>query len=584
MNEPKDQDKANVEQVGEHIAEEIISDVEGAEEATLPLHLRMQLWARRRPITHIFWRLSILLVGLGLLVAGAAMLVLPGPGWAAIFLGLVVLGSEFAWAHRLSLPLKKVFEWGLERAKKQAENPESRRKIKIAISAGLVVVLAVAILLVPKVRTGAIATSTSPTPAWVQSSVIYEVNIRQYTEAGTFDAFRENLPRLKQLGVDILWLMPIYPISVEGRKGTEGSYYSIADYTAVNPEFGTETDLHELIDEAHSLGFKVIFDWVANHTGWDNQWIFDHPDWYTKDLDGNITWPPGTDWTDVADLDYSNNEMRAAMIDAMEYWVTEFDIDGYRCDVAGAVPVGFWNDARTALEQIKPLFMLAEDSDHIELLNSAFSANYGWKLQDQMRGLAVGDKRAFFFKSFVNINRSRYLTGSFPMTFITNHDENSWNGTEFERYGKFVKSMAALTFTYPGIPLIYSGQEVGFNRRLQFFEKDQIDWAPSTWTSFYQKLIDFKKSNPVLNSSTGGALKLLTTDNDRTIAFSRKKNGNVVVFVMNLSKKAQTTQVTLNLPGKYKRYADSASVKFRKKFSVTLKGAGFEIFSSGSSS
>ena len=578
MNNPRDKDES----LAEHIAEEIIVDVEGAMEASLPLHLRMQVWAKRRPVTHIFWRLTILLVGVALLVAGVAMLVLPGPGWAAIFLGLVILGSEFAWAHKLSLPLKKVFEWGVERAKRQAENPQSRRKLKVIISAALVVVLAIAILLVPKIQSKAISTSSSPTPSWVQNAVIYEVNIRQYTEAGTFDAFRESLPRLKELGVDALWLMPIYPISVAERKGTEGSYYSIADYKAVNPEFGTETDLHELIDEAHSLGFKVMFDWVANHTGWDNQWIFDHPDWYTKDDEGNITWPPGTDWTDVADLDYSNTNMRAAMIDAMEYWVTEFDIDGYRCDVAGAVPAGFWNEARIALEQIKPLFMLAEDSDRTELLDSAFSANYGWKLQDQMRALAVGDKRAFFFKSFLNVNRSRYPIGTFPMTFITNHDENSWNGTEFERYGKFVKSMAALTFTYPGIPLIYSGQEVGFNRRLQFFEKDQIDWTPSNWTAFYQKLISFKKANPVLNSSTGGALKLLTTSNDRTIAFKRKKGGNTVVFVMNLSKKQQNVTVTLNQPDRFTRYADLTNVKLKKKFTVTLKGAGFEIYSIGS--
>lgn len=560
------------------IGEEIIEDVEGAMEATLPLHLRMQVWARRRPITHIFWRVTILLIGLGILIAGFAMLVLPGPGWAAIFLGLIILGSEFAWAHKLSLPLKKAFEWGIERAKQKA-NAENKRKLKIVVSIVLVLVVALAIVLVPKVQTEAITQTSSPTPNWVNDSVIYEVNIRQYTEEGTFDAFRTHLPRLKELGVDVLWFMPIYPISELNKKGSLGSYYSIADYQGVNPDFGTHADLHELIDEAHELGFKVLFDWVANHTGWDHSWITDHPDWYTKDDEGNIVWPQGTDWTDVADLNYSNMDMRSEMIDSMKYWIEEFDIDGFRCDVAGAVPAGFWNDARAELEQIKPLFMLAEDGDNSQLLAEAFSANYGWKLQDQMRALAVGDKRVFFFKSFQNLQRIRYPNENFPMTFITNHDENSWNGTEYERYGSFVKSFSALYFTYPGVPLIYSGQEIGLNRRLAFFDKDEIEWTTSPMTAFYRKLIAFKKANPALNNLNVASLKLVDTNNDKVLVFKRKKGSNLVVTVVNLSKKAQDLTIGLQEPGFFDRYTDGGRVKLKSKFKLSIKGSGFQIFS-----
>ncbi|MEY3696509.1 MAG: hypothetical protein RJA41_159, partial [Actinomycetota bacterium] len=363
------------------------------------------------------------------------------------------------------------------------------------------------------------------------------------------------------------------------RKGTLGSYYSIADYTAVNPEFGTEQDLRDLIEEAHTLGFKVIFDWVANHTGWDHPWISAHPDWYTQDDEGNIIWPAGTNWEDVADLNYSNTEMRLAMIDAMSYWVEEFDIDGFRCDVAGAVPSSFWNDARVALEEIKPMFMLAEDSDNTALLNSAFSANYGWRLQDQMRGLAVGDKRVSYFRLFLNVQSGRHPIGTFPMTFITNHDENSWSGTEYDRYGSFVKAFSALYFTYPGIPLIYSGQEIGFDKQLAFFEKDEIIWAQSPMTTFYKKLIALKKNNRALNSTTGGTIKLVETNNDRVLVFKRKKGANLVVTVINLSKRPQDVRVALNSEGLFKRFTDGKTIKLNSTFKTTLKAAGFQIYS-----
>jgi glycosidase len=227
-------------------------------------------------------------------------------------------------------------------------------------------------------------------PEWSKNATIYEVNVRQYTKEGTFKAFAEHLTRLRQMGVDILWFMPIHPISEKNRKGTLGSYYAVQDYKAVNPEFGTLEDFKSVVDQAHDMGFKVLIDWVANHTGWDNQWIKDHPEWYKKDSTGNMIAP--FDWTDVAQLDYGNQEMREAMIDALSYWVSEADIDGYRCDVAGMVPVDFWANAREQLNEIKPVFMLAEDESEIALLEEAFNMNYGWEFHHIMNGIAKGKK------------------------------------------------------------------------------------------------------------------------------------------------------------------------------------------------
>lgn len=304
--------------------------------------------------------------------------------------------------------------------------------------------------------------SSSVLPSWAVKSTIYEVNVRQYSTAGDFKSVTKSLPRLKRLGVSILWLMPIHPISKVKRKGTLGSPYSVADYKGINPEFGSAEDFQALIDEAHRLGMKVIIDWVANHSGWDNPWLANES-WYHRDLNGKII-SPNNDWTDVAWLDYENPQMRAAMIDAMKYWVTEFDIDGFRADVAGLVPVTFWESANTELQTIKPLFMLAEEQGTTDMLNKAFIANYNWELKDRINALATGLTIPVSLLKYVNKLPSTYPTGAIPMNFITNHDENSWNGSEYRRLGAAVPAMAALTFTLPGIPLIYSGQEVGNTR------------------------------------------------------------------------------------------------------------------------
>ena len=381
-------------------------------------------------------------------------------------------------------------------------------------------------------------------PEWSHDAVIYEVNVRQFTPEGTFEAFSEHLPRLKELGVEILWFMPIYPISEKNRKGTLGSYYAISDYTGVNPEFGTFEDFKQLVEEAHSMGFKVLLDWVANHTGWDGPWIENNPEWFTHDSLGNIV-SPVADWTDVADLNYDNAQMRAAMIDAMQYWVSEANIDGFRCDVAGMVPVDFWNDARAALDSIKPVFMLAEDEAESDLLHKAFNMNYGWEFHHIMNNIAQGKASADAVAAYYAKVDSVYPKGSYMMHFTSNHDENSWNGTVYERMGDAVKTMAALSFTLPGMPLIYSGQEAGNNKRLEFFEKDEIDWSNLEMQQFYAKLIDLKQQNKALwNGCEGGKINFVSlTSKNNILAFNRVANGNKIVSIFNLSNQVLINQI-----------------------------------------
>ena len=386
---------------------------------------------------------------------------------------------------------------------------------------------------------------------WAYNAVIYEVNLRQYTPEGTFEAFSNHLPRLKDLGVDILWLMPIHPIGEENRKGTLGSYYSIRDYKGVNPEYGTIDDFRALVTKAHELGLKVIIDWVANHSSWDNAWVFEHPDWYAKDSLGNMYAP--FDWTDVVQFDYSNQGLRDAMKEAMIYWVREADIDGFRCDVAGMVPVDFWESAREALDSIKPVFMLAEDEDVSALLEKAFNSNYGWSFHHHMNKIAQGSEKVSDLMTWFANYSTKVPEGAFQMHFTSNHDENSWNGTAFERMGKAYKTMAVLTFTVEGMPLIYSGQEAGLNRRLEFFEKDQIDWSDLSMSTFYKELIRLKKENEALwNGNHGGKIELIATDRpEEVLMFTRRSGSNQVVAVFNLSGNEVEVSAETTISGQY---------------------------------
>lgn len=379
-------------------------------------------------------------------------------------------------------------------------------------------------------------------PEKAKDMVIYEVNIRQYTPEGTINAFTEHLPRLKELGVDILWVMPIQPIGEKNRKGRLGSYYSIKDYTAVNPEFGSMDDFKSMVQKAHDQGMIVILDWVANHTAFDHAWT-EIPGYHNTDSLGNVTWPEGTDWTDVADLNYDNMDMQNDMIEALRYWVREADLDGYRCDVAGFVPMEFWQRAKDSLDVDKDLFMLAE-WDEPKMHNDAFHMTYGWGLHHYMNGVAKGEKNADSLASFIAKDLERYPASAYRMNFTTNHDENSWNGTVFERFGEGHQAYAVFAFTAQGMPLIYSGQEAGLDKRLVFFDKDTIDWSEVKYQDFYSKLVDIKHHNPALyNGEFGGIPEFLNTGNPMVLAFKRVKGDNEVTTIINLSDEPQSITV-----------------------------------------
>lgn len=410
---------------------------------------------------------------------------------------------------------------------------------------------------------------------WTRNAVIYEVNVRQYTKEGTFAAFRKHLPRLKELGVDVLWFMPIHPISKEKRKGTLGSYYAVADYKGINPEFGTHEDFKKLVDEAHEMGFKVIIDWVANHTGWDNKWITEHPEWYVKDSTGVIVSP--YDWTDTAELDYNNTDMREAMTDALLYWVKNFGIDGYRCDMAHEVPTEFWNDARKKLDEIKPIFMLAE-SEEPELLEHAFDVNYAWELMHLMNDVAKGGKTANDIYNYALKQDTLICPDAYKLNLITNHDENSWNGTEYERLGKGVNTFAVLTYTLNGMPLIYTGQEVGLKKRLEFFEKDVVlSWKDNETTTFYKKLNELKHTHPALRAGEKGGkiVRINTSENDKLLVFSREKAGKEILVMLNLTDKPVT--FTSSDVSNDQEYTDYFNGKNISELPTSLKAWEYKI-------
>lgn len=389
--------------------------------------------------------------------------------------------------------------------------------------------------------------STAP---WWKNANIYEVNIRQYTPEGTFSAFRKHLPRLKEMGVDILWFMPVHPISETNRKGGLGSYYAISDYRGINPAFGTLVEFKDIIEEAQGMGMKVVMDWVANHTGYDHIWTKENPDFYNRDAEGNILVPADnegnlTDWTDVADLNYDNPEMRKRMLEDMKFWVREAGIDGFRCDVAFFTPDDFWPVVKEELDAIKPVFMLAESEHPPHRNTEAFHATYAWSFFHLLNDIAKGDKGPKDIMLWNEKNKENFKKG-FQMSFITNHDENSWNGTVKERMGQAADAMAVLAFTISGMPLIYSGQEAGLDKRLEFFEKDSIDWSDKSKVSFYTTLLDLKHRNPALwNGEYGGDFSRVTTNNDDEVfAYLRKKDEKEVLVILNLSKKRQGVKIT----------------------------------------
>jgi glycosidase len=383
---------------------------------------------------------------------------------------------------------------------------------------------------------------------WSQNAVVYEVNVRQYSDKGDFNTVTQNIPRLKNLGVDVLWIMPVHPIGKMNRKGTMGSYYSVQDYRAIDSSYGTANDFRTLVQAAHKYGMKVLIDWVANHTAWDHAWIKQHPDWYVQNEKGEIQ--TQYDWTDVAKLNYANPAMRNAMTSDMEYWVREFDIDGFRCDVAFLVPQYFWEQNRAKLERIKPLFMLAEMEWNADItktpyayFKTAFDASYGWNFMGVTQDMAKKKKTLSDFRKEMKENYVKFPKTMLKLFFITNHDENSWNGTVNEKYGDDWKLYSALCYTLPqSLPLIYTGEEAGLNRRLQFFEKDPItaiEWKDTSRYEWYRSLTQLKHRNKALWNTPETSFTEIdwtvpnTSVTNNVYAFTRKNGKAEVTVIIN---------------------------------------------------
>jgi glycosidase len=369
---------------------------------------------------------------------------------------------------------------------------------------------------------------------WAYSANIYEVNLRQYTADGSFSAFAKELPRLRDMGVEILWFMPITPISKEKRLGTLGSYYACSSYLQTNPEFGSIADFKQLVAEAHNMGFKVIIDWVANHTGWDHEWTTAHPAFYRQNSDGHFFDAHG--WADVIDLNYDNPALRNTMIDCMRFWVETCDIDGFRCDMAMLVPLGFWKSAREKLDSIKKLFWLAECEE--ATYQQVFDVTYGWKWLHAMEALYRGQTDIKGAGAVLLEYETIFPCGSMITFFTSNHDENSHSGSEYERLGNAAMAFAVLCCTWNAIPLIYSGQELPNKKRIKFFDKDVIEWTGKYLLhGFYKKLLTLRKEHPALRTGDlhGKTLRLKTDAGNFVLAFLRTYADREVLVLLNLS-------------------------------------------------
>jgi hypothetical protein len=419
-------------------------------------------------------------------------------------------------------------------------------------------------------------------PDWTEKAVLYQINTRQFTPEGTFVAAEKQLPRLKEMGVDILWLMPIHPIGEKNRKGTLGSPYAVKDYYGVNPEFGTKEEFKHFVDAAHKMGFKVILDWVANHTAWDNPMHDKHPDWYEKDWKGAERPTPWFDWSDIIDLDYSKAGLREYMTGALKYWVKEYDVDGYRADTAGLIPLDFWENARGELDAIKPVYMLGE-FDQRDIHAKAFDASYAWKWNNAMHDVAVGKSDIGALFGYYSELESAWPAEAMRMTYTENHDQNAWEGTQFERFGSGLNNAIVLSFVGDGMPLIHNGQEAGNAKRLKFFEKDPIEWKAHPNDALFKKLITFRDGHPALhNAPWGGRMVPVVNDSKmKVLTFARQKGADKVLAMFNMSGTVQTFAMSDGpIEGTYADFAGGGAVTLTKDSKVTLLPWSYQILAS----
>ncbi|MBO0358845.1 alpha-amylase [Hymenobacter sp. BT186] len=427
-------------------------------------------------------------------------------------------------------------------------------------------------------------------PAWAAHASIYEVNVRQFTPEGTFRAFEAHLPRLADMGVGIIWLMPIHPIGAVHRKGTLGSQYAVQDYYGVNPEFGTLDDLRHLVQAAHALGLYVLLDWVANHTSWDNPLVTEHPEWYTRDAAGNFV-PPVPDWHDVIDLDYNQPALRRYMTDALLYWVRAADIDGYRCDVAGLVPTDFWDAARQELDQVKPVFMLAEWDElypsggltweefdgNTRLLERAFDMTFGLRLHYLLDHIAEEKQELSDIDVYLAAERAKYPPSVYLMHFTSNHDVNSWDGTEYERLGPNALPFAVLCALLPGMPLVYSGQEAALKKRLAFFDRDPIDWQDYPLQEFYTKLLQLNKRHPALHNGVLESRFERLHTSPELYAFVRRHEEAAVLTAINSTPAVQQLALTETTNGLWRDVFSGEQLELQAPTSLSVGAHGWRV-------
>jgi cyclomaltodextrinase / maltogenic alpha-amylase / neopullulanase len=416
-------------------------------------------------------------------------------------------------------------------------------------------------------------------PEWCRNATIYEVSIRHYTEEGTFKAFQNHLPRLKNLGIDIIWIMPIHPIGELFRKGTLGSPYSVKDYYGVNPEFGTLADFKDLINAIHELGMYVIIDWVANHSSWDNELTLQHPEWYTKSLEGDFQPTPWYDWEDIIDFDYDQPGIRKYMTNALKYWMRETGIDGFRCDVAGFVPNDFWEGVRPQLDKIRPVFMLAEWESR-DMHRKAFDMTYSWSLYECMHSVTVERKRFAALIEYIAHDVNTVPANDIRMLFTDNHDKNAWTGTPFNMFGDGLEACIVLTCVAKGMPLVYNGQEAGNEKQLPFFEKDVIEWKHHSFFDLYKKLFRLKHSNQALwNGEWGGEMLRISNDKpSQVISFTREKNGDKVIAIFNFSDAdVQVKLQTKYHVGQYINLFTEEMIQFSGGDALSLPKWGYSI-------
>jgi len=388
---------------------------------------------------------------------------------------------------------------------------------------------------------------------WVRDGVVYEVFPRAFSAEGNFNGITSRLDNLKDLGIDILWLMPIHPIGQEKKKGSIGSPYAVRDYYGINADYGTKEDFKRLIAEAHRRGMKVIIDIVANHTSWDSV-MMKTPDFYKHDATGRITYPH--DWSDVAELNYENPQLRRYMTDMLKYWVREFDLDGFRCDVAEEVPTDFWENARAELEKIKPDIAMLAEGHKAELLLKAFDFDYSWPLHSALTNVLQGRAGAVELRSAWDKEFREWPRGSLHLRFSDNHDERR----AIARFGEpGALAASALMFTLDGVPLLYNGQEVGDTAESgapALFEKLPIFWPIAErrpeFPRFYKQLMALRRSSRALRR--GSLHWLSNSDETRVLTYARRSPGTTgeeILVAINVSNRPFTGSVNMGKSGTF---------------------------------